>query len=80
MEDRCVPVFCADSREARRQNLEDMPMRQLCFSAQEGQCCPWGLGELVALTECQNRLLMEILASLNALTATQVTHRRCSER
>lgn len=67
-----VPVCCEAERLRRRRELEDMPMGRIDARGETGSKSCVCLGELTALTREQNRLLCDILGTMNALTAAQL--------
>ena len=74
-----TPACCPVDWLRRRRELEDMPMARLKAPQEAAGPCPCRgcgcPGELAATLEDQTRLLYDILATVNALAATQLAQR-----
>lgn len=76
-----APLCCEVAWLRRRQALEDMPMNRVSARDEDDCpgcecCCGCGCGcgcpEVAAALEEQNKLLYDILASINALTVAHL--------
>lgn len=72
-----TPLYSQVDWLCRRRELEDMPMARISPPQETASPCPCRdcTGELAATLEDQTRLLYDILATVNALAAAQLTQR-----